>query len=417
MIELKTATYKKVEFLFEDMTTTGGNRLIKFNFPGSDKQAIERQGKTPRAFNFKIIIPHENYFQKRDEVLRILEDGKEDTLTHPTFGDVEKVINGPYTLTEKITELGRGEITVSFEVNDSPGIPIQSGDLPAQVEEQNENVVTEISTDLEESYEVSRNFSDNFTDAIDNLNELSAAISNAANFADPIFSKISAFQSSVSAFTSSISKLIQAPQNLASSIRGMLEDLNNLFDLPGDILGAFNSLFGFGDDDPEIQSNTAGRVERRQNRDLIRSDVRIQSLGFSYLAASQIEYQTTEELDLVQETLEAQYQQARKGRLLIRGVKAEVDKQTVDQVAKENRELISNESFEALDRLRVQAQKTLDEVRVNTRSIITIETPLKPLTILVFEYYGSTELTETIAELNNIKQNAFVEGDVRILTA
>ncbi len=74
LIELKTAKYKGVEFLFEDMSTTGGNRLIKYNFPGSDKQAIERQGRLPRTFNLTAIIPHENYYQQRDNLLRVLDE-------------------------------------------------------------------------------------------------------------------------------------------------------------------------------------------------------------------------------------------------------------------------------------------------------------------------------------------------------
>lgn len=413
MIELKTAKYKKVEFLFKDMTTTGGNRLIKFNFPGSDKQAIERQGKAPRSFNLIIIIPHEDYYKKRNELLRILEDGKEDTLTHPTFGDVEKVLNGKYTLTEKTSELGRAEIVVPFEVNDSSGIPVQSGDLPSQVEEQQKKTTEEVTTDLADTYEVTKSFAGNFTDAIDNLNAVSDAIANAGDFADPIFENVAAFRSSVRAFSASIGNLIQAPAELASSIQGMFEDLNNLYETPEDLLGAFGLLFSFGEDDPEVLTSTAGRAERKQNRDLVRSSMRIQALSFSYLAAAQIEYQTTEDLDLAQDALEAQYLNARNARSLVRGAQPAVAGRPIEP----NEQLISNESRGALDRLRVQAQKALDVVRVNTRSIITVETPVKPLTILVYEYYGSTELVEVIAELNNIKQNAFVEGDIRILTA
>ena len=133
--------------------------------------------------------------------------------------------------------------------------------------------------------------------------------------------------------------------------------------------------------------------QRKQNRDLIRANLRVQALSYSYLNAAEAEYNTTEDLELAQNNLEAQYLDTR------------------------NNQLLSNEALEELDRVRVQAQKALDAVRVNTRSIITIETPLRPLTVLVYEYYGNTDLVETIAELNDINQNAFVEGEVRILTA
>ena len=80
-------------------------------------------------------------------------------------------------------------------------------------------------------------------------------------------------------------------------------------------------------------------------------------------------------------------------------------------------ERLSNESLEQLDRLRVQAQKTLDNARVTASSIITVETRLMPLSVFVYSYYGSTDNMDTIAALNNINQNAFIEGEIRILAA
>jgi len=152
-------------------------------------------------------------------------------------------------------------------------------------------------------------------------------------------------------------------------------------------------LFPFGTNDPIVETNTVGRVERKRNRDLLRANMRTQALSFAYINASEVDYQNTDDLDLAHDELEAQYIDVR------------------------DNQLLSNESLEELDRLRVQAQKTLDVVRVNTRLIITVETPLIPLSVLTYRYYGSTDLVEIIADLNNINQNAFVEGDVRILTA
>jgi prophage DNA circulation protein len=392
MIDLKRAKYKGVEFLFADMPTTGGNRLIKFNYPGSDKQAIERQGKVPRTFNMTAIIPHDNYYLHRDLLLRVLEDGEKGTLTHPTFGDVENVINGQYTLTERLTELGRAEISIPFEVDDAPGIPQQSGNLASQVQAQSDLLNAQLAADLGGTYDVDLSFSGNFSDALENLGNVSESFAQASEFAEPVAENVSAFRASINTFSSSAGNLIQVPADLATSVGGLFEDLNNLYSTPETLLGAFDLLFPFGEDDPEVQTNTVGRVQRKQNRDLMRANIRVQALSYSYLNAAEAEYDTTEDLELAQDNLEAQYLDAR------------------------NNQLLSNEALEALDRVRVQAQKALDAARVNTRSIITIETPLIPLTILVYDYYGATDLVETIAELNSINQNAFVEGEIRILT-
>jgi prophage DNA circulation protein len=392
MIELKTAKYGGVELLFTDLPTTGGNRLIKYLYPGSDKQSIERQGLIPRSFTMTIIIPDENYEQIKENTLRVLDDGVKKAFTHPTFGAIENVINGPWTLTERTSELGRAEITTTFEIDNAPGIPQQSGALASQVQEQGSATGDELEDDLGEGYDVTPEAPGNFADALDNLNDVSAAIASVADLADPLLENIASFRQSVSNFTGSINNLIQTPAALAGEISGMFEDVNNLFSAPETLLGAFTSLFSFGADDPVVLPTTAGRIQRIKNRELVRANMRTNALIYAYLSAVESEYSNTDDLDAVQASLEAQYLDIR------------------------NNQLISGATSEELDRLRVQAQQSFDIVRVNTRAIITIETPRIPLSVLVFKYYGSTELFDVIAEMNNVKQNAFVEGELRILT-
>ncbi len=393
MIELKTAKYKGIEFLFESMPTTGGNRLIKHNYPGSDKQSIERQGKAPQSFSITIIIPNDDYYQKRDALLQILNDGEKGVLTHPTLGDIDNVITGIYTLTESISEIGRAKLVVPFEIDNATGIPVQSGNLVSQVQEKSIVLNEQLIFDLADSYDVSLNFPANFTDALENITNIGFEFDLVSQLADPITGKASDFTKLVNSFIDNAGDLIQVPSDLSSSISGLFQSLVNLYLTPETSIAVLKGLFTFGDNDPIIRTNTVSRTQRKRNRDTVRANVKTQALSHAYLAAAQIDYETTDELDLVQTELETQYLDIR------------------------NNQLMTNEGLEALDILRVQGQKTLDNARVTTRSIITIETQRKPLSVLVFDYYGSTELVDIIAELNNINQNAFVEGDVKILTA
>jgi len=393
LIQLKAAKYKGVDLLFEDASTTGGNRLIKFNYPGADKQAIEVQGKAPRAFTLAVWIPHENYYQERDNLLRVLEDGEEGVLTHPTFGDVEKVINGVYTLTEVISELGRAKITIPFEVNDSPGIPQQSGALASRVQQESSLLNAQLETDLEDNYEVSANAPSNFTDALDNVSGMVEAFGGASTIITATAEKAAEMKARINAVSGKIGALIEAPADLAESTAGLYESLNNLYETPGETLGALKSMFNFGATDPIVNTSTVSRAERKENRDRMRSNIRTQALSYAYVNASLIEYDTTDELDLAQQALEDQYSDIR------------------------DNQLVTDEAMELLDRVRVAAQEALSGARVTTRSIVTIETDLIPLSVLVYKYYGNTELFDIIADLNGIKQNAFVEGEIRILSA
>lgn len=391
MIELKTARYKGVEFLFEDAPTTGGNRLIKFNYPGSDKQSIERQGRAPRSFTLTAVIPHDDYYAERDNLLRVLEDGTAGTLTHPTFGDISNVINGVYTLTENITELGRAKVSIPFEVDDFAGIPVESSSVAPQVVQQSLAAIEQLATDFADTYDVGLNFPANYGDADDNVAALVAALRTASTVTKPIADKAAEFTKQINAFEVNTGRLIQAPPELAEAIAELYATLNTVFEAPEELLAEFSTLFSFGDDDPDVPRTTAGRIQRDDNRAAMRTITRGVALAYAYSSAVQVEYQTTDDLEAVQNSLEAAY----------------VDLRT--------NQAISNESLEQMDRLRVNAQAAFDVALVSTKSVITVYTPRRPLSVLVYEYYGSTELVDTIADLNGILQNAFVEGDVRIL--
>ena len=396
MIDLKMCRYKGVEFLFDSMPTTGGNRLVKFNYPGSDKQSVERQGKAPRTFTITAIIPHDDYYRNRDELLRVLDDGLAGTLSHPTFGEIENIINGVYTLTEKITELGRATITIPFEVDDAKGIPIQSEELTTQVQAESTALNDQIEVDLDIGYEVEPNNTGNFADAETNLGGIVSAFNIAADSSAKVTSKAAEYKKTLKEFNDNIRSFIREPvtgkDKLSSSIVGLFTEIGSLFDLPADAYAAYKKVFDFGNEDVAIKENTFGRIERSKNRKLIKANVKAQSLSFAYVEAVQIDYGTTDDLDIVQDELETQYLDIR------------------------NNQLMSNEALEHLDILRVVALKALDDARVGTRRIITIETKRRPLSVLIYAFYGNTDLMDVIADINNIKQNAFVEGEIKILS-
>lgn len=393
LIQLKKYRYKGIDLLFTDTTTTGGNRIVKYNYPGSDKQSIERQGKAPRSFSITTIIPFDDYENKRANLIRVLEDGKKGVLTHPYWGDIENVITGSYSLSEKLSELGRASITIQYEIDDAEGIPIQSGNLQTLTEFES-NLLGEVSVlDIIENYIVQSGFIGNFSDAIENIQNVADAFNEVSERAAQIQNQASSFYADVDSFERDITSNISNPDVLGPSINDLFYSLNNLYETPGQKLVVLKGLFLFGENDPVINVTTAGLKNRKNSRDLIRSAIRTQALSFAYTNAVQVEYDTTNDLDLVQDELEAQY-------LIIR-----------------NDELVANDVQEQLDRTRVQAIKTLDDARVATNQIIVINTPRMPLSILLYQYYGNTDLYDIVTELNDVHQNAFVEGDVKLLVA
>ena len=219
---------------------------------------------------------------------------------------------------------------------------------------------TKLGADLAGGYEVSANATGNFNDALDNVGGAVDSLNDASSSGDQLTEEAEQYKAAINTVAGKIGNLVTSPADLAESIAGLFEALNNLYDSPSDALGSMRSLFKFGDNDPVINETTTGRAERKRNRDLMRANMRAQALSYAYLNAGLIEYSTTDALDLVQSELEDQYADAR------------------------DNQLLTNESLEQLDIVRVQAQKTLDDARVTTSSIITVETDLMPLSVLVY---------------------------------
>ena len=173
IIETKEASYKGIEFLWRSAPTAGGRRVIPYLYPRSDKQAIEDQGLVPRKFSVTGIIAHENYFVVRDNLLRVLDDGEAGTLVHPTFGEINGVKSGAWTLNEKTSELGRAEITMEFFIEDSSGIPRVAANRTSQVQAASDVLNASLAADVAEGYEVTSSFTGNFESATENALNIS----------------------------------------------------------------------------------------------------------------------------------------------------------------------------------------------------------------------------------------------------
>lgn len=393
LINLKETKYKGVTFpAVVSMPSNGGNRLVKYNYPGSNKQGIEYQGAVPRTFTITIKIPFEKYYQQKTALERVLNDGVAGVLTHPTYGDIENVINGEYRLDEGIKELGVATYVVPFEVKDASGIPVQSGVLPAQAQIESQALNDQLLLDLTNSYNVNFSFPGNNEDARITLLAIVDIIESALELARPIAEKAAEITKLLKNFSNNVGVFVQDSSFLASSTSEIFLTIDNSYTANNDTLIVFEGLYSYGDDFTPIKQTTASRIERQSNRSALIANIKTQALSYAYVSASQIEYETTDDLEDAKERLENQYLQIRDAQIL------------------------SNNSLELLDRLRVTSISILNDALVTTKSIIEIDVQVQqPLSVIVYAYYGSTEYVPLIAELNDIKQNDLAFGKLKFL--
>ncbi len=409
IIETKPASYGGISFLMITSTISGGRKDVLFEFPNSDKQTVEDLGLNPRTYTMTAIIPHDNYVEIRDNLLRALEDKKPAPLDHPFYGRVEDIVCRSYTISERISDLGRAELTLNFVISNNIGTPQKASNAISEAALQNTALSESITADIAAGFDADESFVGNFRDAQELIGNVSDAFEEVQATTGAIVSEINSYASAINDFSTKINQLVAIPQDLADSVRGVFSTINGLF---GSVEATFNafttlSFLDFGDNDNDIYQTTQGRVKRAQNRDTINQAMQTYALGYAFLNAAQVDYETADEIDSVNTLLDDQYNKI----ITAQGV-------AVAGIATPSAQhrVLSSTTLTALTDMRTIVAKLLDDKRTETRRVITINTKRMPMSVLAYRYYGSTELTDTLLALNAIKGASFVQGDIRILS-
>lgn len=385
--EALAGTYKGVPFLMTSGTVTGGNKNVVHSYPNSNRQTVENLGQTPRSFPVNILLSSEAYASKRDALLAAFEDGKPGPLVHPFYGRIENVIAGPYTLTEDFTNLGSGTITVTFLIHNGPGVPQAAGVTVSAVAKSNEVSCGKSGANLGANFKVTPGYLGSFESATASVADASLAFKKSLAPLD----EASEYLSAAEALATESAALIMAPANLALRITDMFERATTLFDDPVHALKHYSGFFGFGDGAARAVPVTAAQLQAASNKTLFDSTMNVHALGYAYGAASQIDYETVDDVEKVSSAIEAQYQSV----LLSDGT--------------------DTDTRESLADLRQLALTFLDAAKLSARRVIDVRVSPTTARLLAFRYYGNDDQGEAVANLNsgNVSNLA---GTVKVLT-
>ena len=305
---LQPASYKGASFLVESASLAGGRKTAKHEFPNSNIQNIEDLGLKPREYRIPAIINEPDYFNKKDALLRALESGGGGVLIHPFFGRIENMIATDYNLVEDMSKLGDLVIQIDFKPSNSTGVPIQSENTISIVENSGSNLFDSITSDIENIFNVTNTFTGNYNDAQRKLNDFVFAVTNNTKTLSTITSKANELNSVINNFQSSINVNINNPKKISEGFSDIFSLIPELYETPESQFSVLSLFFDFGDNDVPINQTTAGRIERKNNRDLINQSVKSYALSAAYTAASKIDFKTVSEIESVESSLEKAFQ-------------------------------------------------------------------------------------------------------------
>lgn len=396
--EAQPASYAGQSFLMIRSSSSGGRKDVLNEFPNSNLQVVEDLGLRPRTFNVEAIINEDptnnNYIPRRDNFLRVLEKGGRDLLNHPLYGAIDNIVVRSFTLIEDFNDLGAARFSIVFAISDTPGTPIASTDTLSIVSNAGIEAFDDITDNISEVLVIGSFFPANFTAAVEKVNEIVDEFARNTEFLQVAEDAIDQFSLELSELSANVTTLVNNPTALANSIGGLFQTVNGLYSTIEATFEVIKRFFDFAaqDEKTPILQNTAGRIQRARNQNLLNSQIRGQSLVLNYVNAAQINFSTTAQLDEVSQDLENQYQ------LLVNNTDLSVD--TVSQITA----------------LRAQTRQFFEQARITTSQIIEVRTEIQPARTLAYQYYGSSELGDDIANLKEDLNVSFIEGDVEIFT-
>ncbi len=403
-------SYDGVGFLVEGMGTSGGIKSVKHTFPNSDNQVIEQLGRKQNTFIINAVINNnpkkgesDNYKSKRDLLISTLDNEKTAVLIHPLFGHLNNIVCTDWNLAEDFSQLGIAKFRITFEVSLGQSVPQVAANTESQVANAGLNATDQTSKDIADNYEAT--FQSNVVDGIAQVNDIVAAFSSNTSLFQVTSTKINNFNSQLGKLSANVANLVRSPQELAQSIDNLFLTTAGMYATIGSSFAVMSSFFGFGDDDNPIDTDTQINIERKKNRELLNNSMNAYALSNAYTLASQLEFETIEEQELVANDLQLQYFDTVEGERLttLAGATEVIG--------------LSTDTLSLLTDQRITVQKLFDDDRVSLGQIITVFTHDTSSRLLAYQYYGESSKGEEIAILNGFSDSSFIFGDVKIITA
>ena len=389
---LQPASFRGVSFLVSKADTEIGRKQAEYNYPFSDKKKIEDLGLKPRTYKLTCVIhgSGSDYAQKRDALLRVLEDGVSGDLIHPFYGLLQNMVARPATMTEDLTSAGVITIDVTFDRNDEITQPLAVANTLSIVEGLNSDFASKAEAFLTDNLGAS---------FVQNIQAAGANVTKVATFANTVVTGFNQVTSKINEYKGTINAMTANPISYALNAAGfsgaamyLLNNVIGILPTAKDSTRAYNSYFTFGDDFTPVPETTPARREYNNNQTALKVALQSTALANAQLTATLQTYATVDDIDNANTALENQF----------------------NKVLTYN---LDEDLLATLSNLRAIVNNFLEEQKLTAAQVTPIFTNVLPATVLSYQYYGTTDRADEIIALNNTADVSFIEGNINVLSA
>ena len=320
---LRTASFRGVEFKVRDVDTSVGRRNVLHQYPGKDEPYLEDMGLDADEFSVTgyVIQNIENefdYFAERDALIAALRAEGVGTLVHPFLGELQVGLKGKAAIKEAFDHGGIAIFTMTFVLAGKAEYPSSKSERLGM-----SGVAAYMDTVAAESYaKMLSSFLDKYVVA--NLPDLvgDSALGDLASLADDVHDEISSVidkSSSVGTdvldalFTirNTLQYIYYVPAEVANEIESMYDSFTDLVGVTGSLLdeadqtdayrqqvtqAAINTS-SYGDGLSDISVTTLSRAYEYRNRAATVNLVRGSALLMAARLAVRVNYVSYDDAD------------------------------------------------------------------------------------------------------------------------
>lgn len=269
--QLKTeASFRGVPFKTVDADQRIGRRTVLHEYPQRDEPFTEDMGRRARQFTVEAYVIGEDYLQRRDALMRALEEPGPGQLVHPRYGVRQVAVLEAVPVKESAREGGLARFSITFVEHGGNVFPKPVDDTAARVES------TAAAVDAETTRDFGSGFNTEGAGLLGEqaLKDLQKDLNGYLKTARQVSStaSLSALVSRVSGVSGSLSSLIKTPVTLAQSVVSLSVQLTQAVQRPFSALAELESVF-FSNRRPTTTARTGSTRARLVANESARADL------------------------------------------------------------------------------------------------------------------------------------------------
>jgi prophage DNA circulation protein len=387
--KLRQASFKGVEFFYQDSTIDGGRKTITHEYPDTNTRYVEDLGKLEKSFSITAMVDNNVNYSSRDALIDVLEQEGVGVLIHPEYGTNNVALKG-YSVSNNINNLGVTTFNMTFEVAEQNRFP--------QTTKGNKGFLANLKSSLfgtneaafDAAWESVINKKQQFDSAVDTTKQASREIQRVSATIEGAVDGLSDYVTTLNELVDDATELVQTPSDLSTKLSLMFSNLEVAYNKTEDVFDVASELFGFDQTDRNSSGSSTQQTQIKNNQDQINNFINAGAMATAYNAAASIAFTNFDQVNEVNTKLEDGF-----------------------AVLPSN---LDKDVYKSLLEMRIQTNEILTNLAISLPRVSTYSTRKVSLNVLTYNLYGSLDKKNDVKMLNDFLDTSRIEGEIKILS-